>query len=439
MPVRATKPRLDDPFLILVLGDFSGRASRGVMTPVEGRTPIQIDCDSVDDAMKRLQVKLRIPVETRNLDLEFHGLDDFHPDHLFESLNIFDDLRDALQSQPPKPVSTRRTAPAQPSDILSGSLLDQIAEGTDPLQSFIDKAVLPHLVAKESDSDQKRKSRIQSMAAEALRALIHHQYFQRVEAAWRGLDFLVRNVETSSQLKIYLFDMSLDELRATPAGMQQLLAPEKKWSLILTDYVFGPKIEDIELLARLSLTAANAEAPLVAQASPNVLGCRSIAETPGPYDWDLDQPLWEELRNFPESNWLALAMPTFMGRMPYGRNGFSTERLPFEEIISESKHSDYLWCNAAFAVGALIARSFTESGWKMRLGEFRTLDRMPMHVHDGELKPGAEVLLTQTAVERMIEHGLMPLISRKDGDSLMIGMFQSVNRGNPALQGRWRF
>ena len=436
MPGRLAKPELDDPFLILVLGDFSGRASRGVTAAVEGRTPIPVDCESVDDAMKRLQVKIRIPVEGRNLDLEFHGMDEFHPDHLFESLDIFEDLRDGLQTQAPKPVPARRAAPAP--DILSGSLLDQIAEGTDPLQSFIDRTVSPHLVAKETVSEKDWKTRVQSMAAEALRALMHHSNFQQTEAAWRGLDFLVRNVETSPRLKIYLLDVSLDELRAAPAGLNAILAPEKKWSLIIGDYVFDPTIEDVELLARLSLTAANAGAPLISQAGSRVLGCRSIAVTPDPDDWNLNQPAWEELRNFPESNWLALSMPSFMGRLPYGRNGTSTERLPFEEITKESQHGDYLWCNAAFAVGALIARTFSESGWKMRLGEFRILDHLPMHVHEGDLKPGAEVFLTQRAAERMIEHGLMPLISRKDSDALQIGMFQSVNRTNASLEGLWR-
>ena len=108
MPDRIAKPELDDPFSILVLGDFSGRASRGVTAALEGRTPIAVDCDNVDDAMKRLQVKIRIPVEARNLDLEFQCLDEFHPDHLFESLDIFEDLREGLQTQAPKPVPARR-------------------------------------------------------------------------------------------------------------------------------------------------------------------------------------------------------------------------------------------------------------------------------------------------------------------------------------------
>ncbi len=432
------KPELDDPFLILVLGDFSGRASRGEKSSPEGRVPILVDCDSVDEAMKKLRARVRIPVDERHLEIEFGSLEAFHPDQLFETVPIFDDLRDALQSPAPRPSPGKRAAmPAE--DFVSGSLLDQIVAGTDPLQSFIDKTIAPYTVAKESVADKQWKQRVQGMASDALNALMHHPNFQRVEAAWRGLDFLVRTVETSPQLKVYMLDVSLDELREFPQGLQKLLSPEMKWALLLADFVFAPTVPDIELLARLSLMAARAEAPLLAQASDHVLGCRSIADTPYTEDWNLEQPMWEELRDFPESSWLGLAMPSFMGRLPYGRNTASTECFAFEEIGSESRHSDYLWCNAAFAAGALIARSFSESAWKMRLGDYRTLDHMPMHVRGDELVPGAEVLLTQSAVESMIEHGVMPLIARKDGDSLLVGMFQSVNRANPALQGRWRF
>jgi len=417
---------------MLVLGDFSGRASRGIKTPLAGRKPVLVDCDTLDDAMKQLQVGVRIPVDERNLDLQFRSLDDFHPDQLFQNLDLFTDLRDALRSQAPRPAPPRRSAEAT-SDIVTGSLLDQIAGGVDPLQSFIDKAVSPHLEAKESSSEKEWKSRVEAMAADALRSLLHHRNFQQVESAWRGLDLLVRTVETGPQLKIYVLDASLDELRATPT-----LPQEPEWSMVLANYTFQPSIEDVELLARLSLLAEHAQAPIVAAAGSPVLGCKSIAATPDPDDWDLDQPAWNELREFPESNWLALAMPRFMGRLPYGRNGSSIDSFHFEEVTADSPHSDYLWCNAAFAVGVLAAQSFSESKWKMRLGEFRTLDHMPMYATGDTLKPGGEVLLTQRAVERMIEHGLIPLIARKDGDSLLIGMFQSVNQADAALQGRWR-
>src|ERR1019366_9674025 len=43
---------------------------------------------------------------------------------------------------------------------------------------------------------------------------LHHTTFQALEAAWRGVFHLVRAIETGSQLKLYLLDISKAELAA---------------------------------------------------------------------------------------------------------------------------------------------------------------------------------------------------------------------------------
>src|SRR5256885_11740444 len=57
------------------------------------------------------------------------------------------------------------------------------------------------------------------------------------------------------------------------------------------------------------------------------------------------------------------------------------------------------------------------SGWSMRPGEVNQIDGLPLHVYqkDGELelKPPAEVLLTEGSAELLMELGLMPLLDRK--------------------------
>jgi len=45
----------DAPFRILILGDFSGRANRGVESKLAGRRPIRVDRDNLDDALEGTQ------------------------------------------------------------------------------------------------------------------------------------------------------------------------------------------------------------------------------------------------------------------------------------------------------------------------------------------------------------------------------------------------
>jgi len=52
-----------------------------------------------------------------------------------------------------------------------------------------------------------------------------------------------------------------------------------------------------------------------------------------------------------------------------------------------------------------------------------------------EINPCAEALLTVRAAQKIIDHGLMPLLSMKDSDVIRLGIFQSIGRSR--LRGRW--
>jgi type VI secretion system protein ImpC len=69
------------------------------------------------------------------------------------------------------------------------------------------------------------------------------------------------------------------------------------------------------------------------------------------------------------------------------------------------------------------------------------IERLPMHIveSDGEkiYQPCGEVLLTQNACERIMEHGLMPLVSYKNTDHVKLARFQSIADPVGALKGKW--
>jgi type VI secretion system protein ImpC len=294
-----------------------------------------------------------------------------------------------------------------------------------------------------------------------MRSLLHSPDFQALEASWRGVFLLVRRIETNPQLKLYLIDISKPELAADlhssenlcSTGLYQKLIEEsvstpgsEPWAVILGNYTFGPSGEDAELLGRIARIAHAAGAPFIAGASPRLLGCPSFASAPHPRDWRIlqdadDAAAWAELRRLPEANALGLALPRFLLRLPYGKNTAAVESFDFEEMPGPSSHDDYLWGNAAFACVLLLAESFSANGWAMRPGTFSEIDRLPLHVYEqggeSELKPCSEALLTDDAVERILENGLMPLVSFKGRDLVRLARFQSVAAPLRGLAGRW--
>jgi type VI secretion system protein ImpC len=285
--------------------------------------------------------------------------------------------------------------------------------------------------------------------------------FQDIESAWRAVFFLTRHLETSSQLKLLLIDVSKEELARDLASSQDLrstgtyrLLVEKTvgtpgaepWAILAGNYTFDSSREDAELLARMAKVAAAAGAPFISSARPSLLGCNSIADLPDRRKWT-KQPTaeaaaaWKALRGLAEAPYLGLILPRFLIRLPYGKDTDSTELFDFEEIPDLAAHDDYLWANPAFAAVLLLAQTFSEQGWEFRPGTLSEIKGLPIHIYtlDGEprSKPCAEVLMTQTAAEEMMEKGFMPLASLKDQPVIRLVRFQSVANPPTVLAGRW--
>src|SRR5207244_1270816 len=86
------------PFRIALIGDFSGRANRGIVErgrALASRRPMRVDRDSLDDAIARIAPKLELGLGGERLEVGFSSLDDFHPDRLYERLPRFRAMRDA--------------------------------------------------------------------------------------------------------------------------------------------------------------------------------------------------------------------------------------------------------------------------------------------------------------------------------------------------------
>ena len=55
-------------------------------------------------------------------------------------------------------------------------------------------------------------AKIDELLTAQLNEILHHEDFQRLEASWRGLAYLVMNTETSTRLKLRLLPLSKKEL-----------------------------------------------------------------------------------------------------------------------------------------------------------------------------------------------------------------------------------
>jgi type VI secretion system protein ImpC len=294
-----------------------------------------------------------------------------------------------------------------------------------------------------------------------MRGILKHPAFRELEAAWRSLHGLVTSLETGEELKLFLLDVSRDELAADldaadsdarGSGLYASLVDRsvrtlggQPWSLIVGNFRFGAVVEDVALLGRLGALASQAGGPFLAAADPVILGCDSLAATPDPEGWasadtERDQR-WRTLRTSRPASWIGLALPRLLLRLPYGEKTEEIERFEFEELSAPPEHESYLWGNPAFACARLLAQAFQARGGSMEPGDYLDIEDLPAHVYQdaGEAKmtPCAEVFLTERAAAAILDRGVMPVMSYRDRNAARLARFQSLADPPAGLPGPW--
>ncbi len=497
-------PKPDRPFRIVLMGDFGARANRGVFQPesiAAGGRLRAVDWDNFDELLAGMNVEIRLPVadeDGRPVTIRFAELDDFHPDRIYERVEVFQKLRELRRKlENPKtfdsaaaevrswaaaePAEAHAEPPAEPqapapeaSEPVSGSLFEQLLEETErrapqprPLMdlpgwdAFLEEIVRPHLAPKRDPKQAEYVASVDDVVTQLMRSILHHPEFQAVEAAWQAVHFLLSRLELDTELKLYLLDVSKAELAADLGAGEDLQATAtykllveqtvhtpggQPWAVMAGNYTFDPTRQDAELLGRMAKIAREAGAPFISAAGPRVLGCESLAATPDSNDWKLvpepeDREAWESLRGLRESSYLGLVLPRFLLRLPYGARTSPTERFHFEEMPDEPGHECYLWGNPCVACVCLLGEAFGLHGWDFPLGVVREIGSLPVHVYksqgESEVKPCAEVLLPDRVTEAILEKGVMVLLSYRNQNLIRLVRFQSLSDPPTELAGRW--
>lgn len=491
-PGDTSSPRREGRFRVALIGDFTGRRNRGIAEPdcMLNKAPIVVDRDNFDQVLEELDVRLDLKFggsDANSETIRFRELDDFLPDRVFDRVEVFAALRTLRRrllnpatfaeaaseltgsraTEKEEAPSTPHSEPSQHVDTLAESsgesLLDMALAATDPhatdrqgstglpeLDRLIQEIVAPHVIVAPDPRQPELVAGVDAAIAEQMFAILHHPDFQAVEATWRGLYFLVRRLETDVHLKLFLLDVSKEELAADLKQQDDLgqtatyralveqstgAAGGRPWSLLMGDFFFDSSLDDVELLGRMAKIAAQAGAPFLAGSSPAIVGCDSFGETPDPDEWQLEtgrerQESWKALRSLPESVYLALAMPRVLLRLPYGIKTNPIESFDFEELRDSPLHDDYLWGNAAWMCTFALAHAYSVDGWQFDAGRTRDISGLPLHVfkEDGEsvVKPCAEAWLVDRAAQRIAGQGITPVLSVRDADTVRIPGVRSL-------------
>lgn len=357
-------------------------------------------------------------------------------------------------------MSAQAAVAAAPANARESGLLDQIIEESRVAQSDQEKNrardIISELVNQVLDGEvvvsenlaaslDARVAELDRLISEQLSEVMHAPEFQALESAWTGLHYLCKQTSTGQQLKIKLFNASKRELVKdfkTAIDFDQSALFKKVYEeefgtfggapfgTLIGQYEISRQPEDMYFVEQMSHIAAASHAPFIASAAPQLFGLESHTELGKPRDMGkvfdtVEYAKWKSFRESEDSRYVGLALPRFLGRLPYNPiDGEVTEGFNFVEEVDGTDHDKYLWCNAAFAFAARLTDAFENYGWCAAIRGVEgggLVEDLPTHTFrtdDGEvaLKCPTEISITDRREKELSDLGFIPLVHCKNTD-----------------------
>jgi type VI secretion system protein ImpC len=272
--------------------------------------------------------------------------------------------------------------------------------------------------------------------------VLHHESFQKLESAWRGLDFLVSRTDFKQNIIVELISASKDELiedfedapDVTRSGLyKHVYSAEygqfggKPYGAIISGYSIDPLAQDIKLMQDVASLCAMSHAPFIANAGPKFFGLENYKGLSELKDLEsiFEGPQyakWQGFRESDDSRNVALTMPRFMLRTPYGEDN-PVKAFDYKEKI-DAGFEQLCWGGASYAFGSNMTRSFAEYRWCPNVigpdngGGVNNLS-VYNYEEDGEVKVHSptEVMLSDRQEFELAEQGFAGLVARKEADN----------------------
>jgi type VI secretion system protein ImpD len=300
-----------------------------------------------------------------------------------------------------------------------------------------------------------------------LNEILHAPSFQRLEASWRGLAYLIdrADYEDDAAIKVKVLNVSWRELerdveRAIEFDQSQLFRKVyenefgspggEPYGALIADYEISPRItrehphNDVGVVEALAGVAAAAFCPTILNASPSMFGLDDFSRLEQRLDHErtfdgVEYVKWKSLRDAEDSRFIGLTMPRVLMREPYADYGDRIDGFRFHEDVAGPDRSKYLWGGANYAFAAVLVRAFSQCGW---LADIRGSRRgyeggglvtdLPRHAFGTDrlglvTKSSADVVITESVEKQLSDLGFIPLCESKDAE-------QSVFYSNQSLQ-----
>lgn len=268
----------------------------------------------------------------------------------------------------------------------------------------------------------------------ALDSVLHEPRVQRLEAAWRGLALLLSHASGPVSVEA----LSLPRARLVERFREAVHGPEllaaEPVTLIVLDYDFTHKPEDLAALSALAAMAGELQAPIVANAGAGFFDLRFLVQAGAVKDIAsrLSSPAhvhWQEFQKSEDARWVCLTLNRFLLREPWQVEGYA-------EKCAEANPDSYLWGRGIWLVAAAVARSVRAHGHALDLsgsgGRFDGLPTRSFPVNADESRAlSAEVPFPDTQSLELTHAAFTPLTGGLGLSTVMLAVVVTTHRYAP--------
>jgi type VI secretion system protein ImpC len=455
------------PMRVYFLSDFVG-----AKTGTEQAFPdaiIKIDIDNFDDVMTKLSPSIILASGAK---LTFNELEDFHPDTLFDHL-LFKNLRrlkrelnnsstaeqaaqeilSLYQFSPDKssPVTHEDSSSNLKMTIDNEQQADDIIEENDAmferllgqkqsppvstaitssispniqtvgnLDRFLSDLLSPHIIKDSKPEHKDLMIFIDTAIAELMKSILHLDPFQTLESTWRSVRDVIFNEEYDDENQhFYLVNTDKNALMDAVAGDTHFISRLSQhikntdieyYDVLVGNYEFSAANEDVTTLNYIASIAETLKCQFVSAAGQSLTNASTDS-------------LWQQFRQTPQANHVALCYPRVLLRMPYGQKHDEIDAFSFEELGQTHQHKQLLWGNSAFSCARLLIRQY-HCQINGQGNHDNSITELPAFVYiDGDekkLHPCGEILLSESQLNTINSQGIMGFVSFRNKNCIRL-------------------
>jgi type VI secretion system protein ImpD/type VI secretion system protein ImpC len=303
---------------------------------------------------------------------------------------------------------------------------------------------------------------IDALIGAQLDTILHHPRLRRFEGRWRGLAWLVGELDPAGPVKVKALNISWTQIcrdldHAVEFDGSQLfrLVYEEEfgmpggepYGLLVIDHEVRHRMspsaptDDVTALIQLCGVAAAAFVPTVLAASPALLQVEEFADLAMVVD--VSDPFrgpefdrWRSLSSRPDMRFIGVTLPRALARPPWEDDPARADGFRYAEYAPDI--SCRAWMSAGFAFAAVAARAFVNHAWPadvrgsetdlvggglvtdLPIEPFRT---DPDHVW---VRPPLDVIISDRLEGSLVEAGLMPLSALPYGEEAVFSAVRSL-------------